>query len=90
MWTGIGYDLRAAYEVNDVSTGIGFAAEGLGYLLLPHSYLPRPLDSRLVAVRLNEDSMRWPLQLIYPEDRTLSEPQRQLIACLQDELSAIP
>ena len=90
MWTGVGLDLRAAYEVNDVSTAIGFAAQGLGYLLLPHSYLPRPLDPRLVAVRLNEDSMRWPLQLIYPEDRTLSEPQRQLVACLQDDLSAIP
>jgi len=90
MWTGVGYDLRAAYEVNDVSTGIGFAAEGLGYLLLPHCYLPRPLDPRLVAVRLDEDSMRWPVQLVYPEDRALSEPQRQLVTCLQHELSAIP
>ena len=89
MWVNAGQNLWTAYELNDMATAIGFAAEGLGYLIIPHTYLPRPLDPRLVAIRLNEVDMRWPLQLIYPEGRVLAAPQRLLVECLRQELSAI-
>ena len=52
VWEAAGYDLRPRYEVNELTTGLGMAAAGLGFILLPHSYLARPLGPRIVAVRL--------------------------------------
>jgi len=88
LWEEAGYELRPAYEVNDIVTAVSLAADGLGYVLLSNIYLPRPLNPRLAAVRLESASMPRPLHAVYLEGRDLPAPTLELIACIKAQLLA--
>jgi len=87
IWEDASYELRATYEVNDIATGVALAAEGLGYILLTNTYLPRPLNPALAAIPLTSGSMPRPLHVAYLEQRQISAAARALIDCLQEQLN---
>jgi len=87
IWEDAGYELRPVYEVNDIATGVALAAEGLGYILLSNTYLPRPLNPALAAIPLTSGSMPRPLHVAYLEQHQLSDAARAFIGCLQEQLS---
>jgi len=88
IWEDAGYELRPAYEVNDIVTAVSLAAEGLGYVLLNNTYLPRPLNPRLAAIRLESASMPRQMHAVYLEGHDLSPPTLDLIACIKAQLLA--
>jgi LysR family transcriptional regulator, carnitine catabolism transcriptional activator len=88
VWENAGYQFQPRYEVNELTTGLGLAAAGLGYVLLPHSYLSRPLDRGLAAVRLNSPAMARPLELLFLKASPPSDAMREFLAIFRAEFAA--
>lgn len=86
-WQHAGVDLTPRCEVEQVSTGLGLAAAGLGFLLLPSLYLPRPLPENLRAVALHSRRLERHLDFMYPAATPLSPAARAMLSCLRDELA---
>jgi DNA-binding transcriptional LysR family regulator len=74
--------------VNDIATGVALAAEGLGYILLTNTYLPRPIDPALAAIPLTSGSMPRPLHVAYLDK--IPAAARALVDCLKEQLAFNP
>jgi len=87
-WESAGHDLRPTYEVNELRTGVGMAAAGLGFVLLPEGYLDPELPAHLAAVRLESDSFKRPLGLLRLKSQPLSDPTQHLAELLERQLQS--
>lgn len=87
LWEEAGYDLRSRYEVNETATGIGLAAEGLGFVLTPDYFHPEIVDARLAAVPLSSDAAGRNLYLVRLKGSKLSAEARILIDLIQAKVS---
>ncbi len=83
MWESDGVDLRPAYEVVELTTGIGFASQGLGYVLLPSVFVSQSVTPHVSWARLDCPQLVRPLHIVSLKDRPLDETASALVDALR-------
>jgi DNA-binding transcriptional LysR family regulator len=83
MWEGAGADLRPAYEVEELATGAGLAAQGLGYVLLPNVLVTPQTMPRLRSARLDCPQLVRPLEVVHLRSRPLLPQAHSLVEALR-------
>jgi LysR family carnitine catabolism transcriptional activator len=89
MWEGDGADLHPAYEVAELTTGLGLAAQGLGYVLLPNVFVAREAMPHLAWGRLDCHQLVRPLEVVFVKGRPLSDAARALVEALREAVARL-
>lgn len=86
LWEEAGYELQPRYEVNELATATGMAAEGLGFVLMPGYFHPEMVDRRLASVPLSSDAVGRNLYLVRVKGAALSPEAEALVGLIRSKL----